>query len=254
VSGGVPAQPMAGEWTEPATGMRFVPIPAGRFAMGSPPSELYRGGDEVLHEVTISTPFHLGTFEVTQEQWQAVMGNAAGSFQGDRRRPVESVNWFEVQDFLRRLTERSKDSVFRLPAEAEWEHACRAGTTTAYHVGTSLGPPHAKIDPRPPDDPTGPPGSDGPVPVGSFAPNTWGLHDMHGNVWEWTADPYCAYPAAPAVDPRPLCPAEVKVIRGGSWYFRAGSARCAARYTHRPQDRGFSLGFRVVREVRPKSR
>ena len=234
--------------------MRFVEIPAGRFAMGSPASEPFRGADEVLHEVTISKPFYLGAFEVTQEQWQGVMGAAACSFKGDRRRPVETVTWFEVQDFLRRLTERSNDSVFRLPTEAEWEHACRAGTTTAYNVGASLGPAQASIDPRRPDDATGPPASDGPVPVGSFAPNSWGLHDMHGNVWEWTADPYCSYPAAPAIDPRPSCPGEAKVIRGGRWYFRADSARCGTRYTHRPQDRGFSLGFRVVREVRPTSR
>ena len=84
--------------------------------------------------------------------------------------------------------------------------------------------------------------------VGSFAPNAWGLHDMHGNVWEWTEDDYCPYTAGPAVDPSPRCNAPLKVIRGGSWYFAADSARCALRYTHRPQDRGFSLGFRVVRE------
>ena len=243
---------VAGEWTEPATGMRFVEIPAGRFTMGSPASEPLRGADEVLHEVTISKPFYLGAFEATQEQWQAVMGAAAGSFKGDRRRPVESVTWFEVQDFLRRLTDRSKDSIFRLPTEAEWEHACRARSTTAYNVGESLAQTQARIDPHRPDDPTGPAASDGPVPVGSFAPNRWGLHDMHGNVWEWTSDPYCPYSAAPAADPRPTCPAELRVIRGGSWYFRADSARCATRYTHRPQDRGFSLGFRVVREVGPR--
>lgn len=84
--------------------------------------------------------------------------------------------------------------------------------------------------------------------VGSFAPNAWGLHDMHGNVWEWTDDEHCPYAADPVVDPRPRCGAPLKVIRGGSWYFAADSARCALRYTHRPQDRGFSLGFRVVRD------
>jgi formylglycine-generating enzyme required for sulfatase activity len=224
-------------------GERFVPVPAGRFVMGSPISEPYRRDEEVPHEVTITSPFFLGRFEVTQEQWQAVMGAAAGSFKGDRRRPVETVTWFEVQDFLRRLTERSPDSVFRLPTEAEWELACRTGTPTAYHVGASLGPAQARIDPRRPDDATGPPASNGPVPVGSFAPNSWGLHDMHGNVWEWTADPYCSYPAAPAIDPRPSCSGEVKVIRGvvGIFVPTARDAAPATRIDRRTA--GSAWGF-----------
>ena len=252
MSGSGPAQPMSGEWTEPVTGMRFVPVPAGRFMMGSRIAESYRRDEEVPHEVTITSPFLLGQFEVTQEQWRAVMGTTPSVFQGDPTRPVENVSWLDVQEFLRRLTATSSDGRFRLPTEAEWEYACRAGAATTYHVGESLGAMHARIDPRRPDDPEGPPASGGPVPVGSFAPNAWGLHDMHGNVWEWTADAHCSYSPDPSIDPRPACDGPLKVIRGGSWYFRADSARCAARYTHRPQDRGFSLGFRVVREVGPR--
>jgi formylglycine-generating enzyme required for sulfatase activity len=242
----------ADSWTEPRTGMVLVALPTGRFVMGSPPSEPYRQDTEGAHDVTISTPIWIGRFEVTQAQWHTVMGTSPSRFDGDARRPVENVNWVDVQDFLRRLTASSDDSRFRLPTEAEWEYACRAGSTTAYHVGPSLGPDEARIDPRRPDDPAGPPASGGPLPVGAFAANAWGLHDMHGNVWEWTDDGYCEYPSAPVTDPRPTCRAPLRVIRGGSWYFRADSARCASRYTHRPEDRGFSLGFRVVREVGPR--
>ena len=232
--------------------MRFVPVPAGRFVMGSPVSERYRQDDEVPHEVTITSPFFLGRFEVTQEQWRAVMGTTPSALQGEAARPVENVSWLEVQNFLHRLTTASSDSRFRLPTEAEWEYACRAGTSAAHEAGALPTPAQAQIDPRRPDDPIGPPASGGPVPVGSFAPNAWGLHDMRGNVWEWTADTHCGYPPGPIADPRPACGGPLKVIRGGSWYFRADSARCAARYTHRPQDRGFSLGFRVVREIGPR--
>jgi formylglycine-generating enzyme required for sulfatase activity len=239
-------------WVEPRTGMVFVPIPAGRFVMGSPASEPHRQDTEVAHDVTISKPIWLGRFEVTQGQWHTVTGSSPSRFDGDPRRPVESVNWFEVQEFLRRLSATSSDSRFRLPTEAEWEYACRAGTTTPYHVGASLGTGQARVDPRRPDDPSGLPASGGPMPVGSFAPNAWGLHDMHGNVWEWTDGGFCEYPMTHVTDPHATCRTPLKAIRGGSWYFRADSARCAARYTHRPEDRGFSLGFRVVRVVSPR--
>ena len=252
MAAGYARPPAKDVWTEPRTGMVFALVPAGRFLMGSPESERYREVQEVRHEVTISRPFFLGAFEVTQQQWRAVMATTPSWFGGGGRRPVENVNWFEVQDFLRRMTAASGDGVFRLPTEAEWEYACRAGTTTAYHLGTSLTADQAMVDPRSSEDATGAPGTGGPARVGAFAPNPWGLHDMHGNVWEWTADPHCDYPATGTTDPRPACSGPRKVIRGGSWYFRADSARCASRYTHRPQDRGFSLGFRVLREIGPR--
>ena len=233
-------------WVEPETEMAFVRVEAGAFVMGSPAGEIGREAQESERAVRLSRSYWLGVFEVTQHQWQAVMGNNPSHFQnrGDRL-PVENVTWFDVHTFLERLTQRSPGNRFRLPTEAEWEHACRAGTVTAYGVGSTLNCTQANVA----DSVERTAAGDGhTMAVGSFAPNVWGLHDMHGNVWEWTADNYDPFTAGPAVDPSPRCYAPLKVIRGGSWYFAADSARCALRYTHRPQDRGFSLGFRVVRE------
>ena len=198
--------------------------------MGSPSDEAGREPSEAQHPVTIRKPFWMGKFEVTQAEWQAVMGGNPSSFHasgGDF--PVEQVNWFEVHEFLKRLAARAPGNRFRLPTESEWEYACRAGTTTAYNTGSTLTREQANIAMS---ATTAPAERGQTTRVGSFPPNPWGLYDMHGNVWEWTDD-----------DAGPL-----KIIRGGSWYFGADSARCALRYTHRPQDRGFSLGFRVVRE------
>jgi len=237
------APTVAAPWVEPSTGMAFVNVASGRFVMGSPADEPGREAQERQHDVTVSRPFWLGAFEVTERQWQQVMGGNPSRFRGDDRRPVESVTWFEVQDFLARLTKRSAADRFRLPTEAEWEYACRAGTTTAYAAGPVLTHEQANFAQSPELAAGGQTAT-----VGSFPPNAWGLYDMPGNVWEWTADEHCPYPDGPSTDPSPSCGSPLKVIRGGSWYFGADSARCALRYTHRPQDRGFSLGFRVVRE------
>lgn len=244
-----PAPPTA-EWVEPRTGMAFVSVPAGRFVRGSPAAEPHREAQETAHQVTLTRPFWIGKFEVTQDQWHTVMGTRPSWFdRAGRDLPVENVTWFEVRSFLRRLTEWTPGSRFRLPTEAEWEYACRAGTTTAFHTGDALSGAQANIDPRRPDDASAAEASGRPVSVGSFPPNAWGLHDMHGNVWEWTWDPHCPYPDGPVTDPRGSCASGLRVIRGGSWRFRADSGRCALRYTHRPQDRGYSLGFRAVREA-----
>jgi formylglycine-generating enzyme required for sulfatase activity len=239
----------ASEWTEPFTGMIFVTVPAGRFVMGSPVTERDREVQELQHTVEISRPVQLGKFEVTQAQWQRVMGSNPAWFRADGDTlPVENVTWFEVQDFLSRLSARSPGNRFRLPTEAEWEYACRAGTTAAYATGRTISTESANYDGRPPGATDASSLFRGkPAPVGSFPANAWGLHDMHGNVWEWTDDWHCPYAPGPQVDPKGLCQSSLRVIRGGSWYFRADSARCALRYTHRPQDRGFSLGFRLVR-------
>lgn len=236
--------PRVSQWVEPATGMVFARIDAGRFVMGSSPDETGREAQETPHGVTLSRPFWLGAFEVTQREWQVVMGDNPSRFRGGGDTlPVESVTWFEVHTFLEGLNKRSAGSHFRLPTEAEWEYACRAGTTTAYATGPSLDQSQANFAG------TADAAADGQtMTVGSFEPNAWGLHDMHGNVWEWTEDEHCPYAQGPAIDPAPGCGSSLKVIRGGSWYFGVDSARCALRYTHRPQDRGFSLGFRVVRE------
>lgn len=215
---------LAQTYTEPSTGMEFVHIAKGTFTMGSPKTEPDRGDDEDQHSVTIAKDFWMGRTEVTQQQWMTVMGNNPSFHQKcGLRCPVENVTYFDVQEFLRRLNQRSSGAIYRLPTEAEWEYTCRAGTTTAFSVGDTLTTKQARFD-----------SEDGPVPVKSFAANSWGLFDMHGNVWEWTSDWYDSGQTK-------------RVIRGGSWYFGADSARCALRYTHAPKDRGFSLGFRVVR-------
>jgi formylglycine-generating enzyme required for sulfatase activity len=236
------------QWVEPGTGMTFVRIESGSLMMGAPPDEAGREAQEIRHRVELSRPFWLGVFEVTQREWQRVMDDNPSHFRGDDRLPVESVTWFDVQAFLDRLTKRSPGNRFRLPTEAEWEYACRAGTETAYNTGPSLSPAQANVAESMARTVAG---EGRTLTVGSFAPNAWGLHDMHGNVWEWTEDEHCPYASDPAVDPIGRCGSPLKVIRGGSWYFDAGSARCALRYTHRPQDLGFSLGFRVVREPAP---
>lgn len=230
-------------WREPVTGMSFVEVPAGRFVMGTPDDEAEREAQERQHEVALSRPFWIGRFEVTQAEWRAVMGTTPSHFAGDTL-PVENVSWFEVADFLRRLAARSPGSRFRLPSEAEWEYACRAGSAAPFASGLRLDPAQANVAASPDAAAGG-----RTMPVGSFAPNAWGLHDMHGNVWEWTADEHCPYPLGTVTDPVAACGAALKVIRGGSWRFLADSARCGLRYTHRPQDVGPSLGFRVVRET-----
>jgi formylglycine-generating enzyme required for sulfatase activity len=236
-------------YVESAAGILFVRIPAGAFQMGSPPGEPGRQRDETLHRVILSRPFYLSEAEVTQGQWMAVMGSNPSHFRAaGSSAPVENVTWFEVQEFLKRLNGR-REGTFRLPTEAEWEYACRAGTESAYAFGDRLSEAQANYDGRYPLPGQKPGEFRGrTLPVKSFPPNRWGLYDMHGNVWEWCADEYCPYPSGMVRDPLNRCNSPYKVIRGGSWYFGADSARSALRYTHEPQLRGFSIGFRVVRE------
>jgi formylglycine-generating enzyme required for sulfatase activity len=226
-------------WTERTTGMQFVLIPAGKFVMGSPPTEPGREPQEVQHLVSITHSFYLGRYEVTQRQWQRVMGSNPSFFKAcGPECPVERVNWYEANTFIQRF-EALTSQGFRLPTEAEWEYACRAGTTTPFSTGSTLTTNQANYD--------GERFRGSTVRVGSFPPNAWGLFDMHGNVWEWTSDLDCPYPDAATVDPTETCRAEYRVIRGGSWNFDANSARSALRYTHRPEDSGFGVGFRVVK-------
>ena len=238
-------------WREPVTGMEFLWVAPARFRMGSPPGVPGRQDDETLHEVVLSRGFYLGRTEVTQAQWTAVMGHDPSQFTGcGPDCPVETVSWLDVQDFTRRLERRSPGSRFRLPTEAEWELACRAGTTGPFSTGDDLGGAEANVDARYPL-PGRPPGDRfvaAPTPVGRYPPNPWGFSDLHGNVWEWTADWYGPYPAGTVRDPHGPATGTRRVIRGGSWAFDTNSARCALRYTHRPQDDGYSLGFRLVRE------
>ena len=241
-------------YVEPNTRMVLVAIEPGSFVMGSPASEAGRNADEQPHRITLSHRIYMGRYEVTQTEWQVVMGANPSHFSDCARCPVEQVNFYDVDDFLTRLSARSTAMRYRLPTEAEWEYACRAGTTTAYGFGDHLTIDAAGYNATPAEQVTPGVGAYRTRPVGHFAANAWGLHDMHGNVWEWTNDFYGPYDTRADVDPRGSEIGTKRVIRGGSWYFDAANARCALRYTHAPQDRGFSLGFRVVGEPVEQSR
>jgi len=239
------------------TGMTFVELAPGRFTMGSASGETGRNEDETLHDVEITHAFLLAEREVTQQEWRAVMGKSPSRFiECGPRCPVENVTFFDVQEFLAKLNERPGATLrYRLPTEAEWEFACRAGTTGPFSTGDHLTTAQANYNGKMPYA-AFPPGEfrQHTTPGGMFPANPWGLSDMHGNVWEWTADWYGPYPesAAANIDPRGPATGVKRVIRGGSWIFDANSARCGLRYTHSPQDKGFSLGFRVAADRRPR--
>jgi len=244
-----PEEPLA-SWRDAATGMEFLFVPAGSYVIGSPAGEPGHEPQETLHRVTLRRGVWLGRFEVTQGEWSAVMGANPSRFaEIGPRAPVERVSELEVEAFLAELGRRSPGSRFRLPTEAEWEVACRAGRSTPYSTGERLTTEQANYDGRYPL-PGQPPGAylARTTPVGTFPPNPWGFYDLHGNVWEWTADDFCPYAGLPESDPIGRCDSGLRVIRGGSWYFNADSARCAVRYTHARQLFGPSLGFRVARE------
>lgn len=235
---------------EPGTGMVLIALEPGSFEMGSPATEIGRGDDETRHRVTLTRRIYMGRDEVTQAQWRTVMGQNPSHFTGCERCPVETVNFYEVNDFIARLGAGSSGVRFRLPTEAEWEYACRAGTTTPFNTGAGLDAGQANVDTRYPyDGGTAAAPRERTTPAGSFPANAWGLRDMHGNVWEWTNDWYGPYDATNTTDPTGAPAGTKRVIRGGSWHFDANSARCALRYTHAPSDRGYSLGFRVVAEL-----
>jgi formylglycine-generating enzyme required for sulfatase activity len=235
-------------YIEPGTGMVLIAIRPGSFMMGSPESEPGRNDDEALHRVTISRLFYIGKHEVTQAEWTKVMGSNPSHFGNCERCPVEGVDFYQVNTFLSRLNAGTTSMRFRLPTEAEWEYACRAGTSTPYSVGAQLTTAQANIDGRYSADVEDGAAYEKTLPVGTFPPNAWGLNDMHGNVWEWTNDRYGPYIPRQDSDPHGAEIGGKRVIRGGSWHFDANSARCGLRYTHSPQDSGFSLGFRVVGE------
>ena len=222
-------------------GMKLVLIPPGEFVMGCPESESDREGNETQHPVRITKPYYLGMYEVTRAQWERVMGMnpSASSF------PVDRVFWKDAVEFCRKLSampaEQSAGRVYRLPTEAEWEYACRAGSTTVYSFGDSaalLGQ-YAWY-------------SDNSIgrthPVGRKKPNAWGLYDMHGNVAEWCSDWYDGsyYANSPVNDPTGPPAGSDRVHRGGSWGNPARSCRSAYRYWYWPGNRFSSCGFRVA--------
>ncbi len=226
-------------------GMKLVLIPAGAFRMGSPQDEPHRCDDESFPRlVRIDKPFYLGVFPVTQREYEAVMKDNPAFFQrkagGGPDHPVEQVNWDDAGAFCRQLSglaeEQKEGRVYRLPTEAEWEYACRAGTDTPFSFGTALSAAEANFDgTRPYGDAAAGPFVRRTTRVGSFAANAWGLYDMHGNVWEWCADWYT--------------PTRHRALRGGSWNNSGHLCRSARRQKYAPDFRAENLGFRVVMEV-----
>ena len=222
---------------DPLTGIAFSLIASGSFTMGTPPAEPQRESQERLHRVTLSHPFYMGVTEVTERQWTQVMRVNPSHFANCPECPVERVTFFDVEAFIARLNVSSPWPGFRLPSEAEWEYACRAGGHEAYGDTATMESSRANYD------------GAKTTPVGAFPPNAFGLHDMSGNVWEWTSDDHCAYGMGAVTDPAGKCASGLKVIRGGSWRFGVDSARCGLRYTHRPQDAGYSLGVRLAHDA-----
>jgi uncharacterized protein (TIGR02996 family) len=228
-------------------GMAFHLVPPGAFLMGSPPGERGRRDDETRHPVTLTRGLWLGTCPVTQAQWRAVMGHDPSRFGGGGH-PVETVSWDDAQDFCRRLGSKTGRR-FRLPTEAEWEYACRAGTATPYHGGDLVSAGQANYGGRQAVAGGGPGTSrDGTTPVASFLPNAWGLFDVHGNVCEWCSDWYGPCPAGDAVDPHGPPEGPGRVLRGGSWCRGPWECRSACRSWLGPGDRRDEVGLRVVLE------
>jgi formylglycine-generating enzyme required for sulfatase activity len=217
-------------------GMEFVFIPAGTFMMGSNDDET---DERPVHQVNISRPFYLGKYEVTQAQWQSVMGNNPSLFHGDSKLPVEQVWWTDVREFIHKLNAMEGGNKYRLPTEAEWEYAARAGSTTAYSFGDDpkrLGD-YAQYKEN----------SGGKThPVGQLKPNAWGLYDMHGNVWEGVRDWYGKYSSDPVTDPQGPSSGTHRMRRGCGWNNLAKFCRTANRYSVTGFRDDF-LGFRLVR-------
>jgi len=235
-------------------GMEFVLIPAGTFMMGSPQSEKYRDKDEVLHEVNITKSFYMQTTEVTQGQWKAVMGNNPSSAGGcGLNCPVERVSWPDCMKFIKKLNKKGKEK-YRLPTEAEWEYACRAGTATAYNWGDSIDCSRAMFANNTFKGPENcvkfvtskKLSTDSPAPVKTYPPNGWGLYDMHGNVWEWCSDWYGNYPGGPVSDPAGPSSGHMKVRRSGSFFKYGWYCRSANRNQGHPYSRFQTQGLRLV--------
>lgn len=217
-------------------GMKFVPIGPGTFRMGSDSGD---ASEKPAHKITLTKGFYMQVTEVTQAQWQAVMGNSPSRMKGPDL-PVEQVSWEDAQEFLKQLNAKEKGARYRLPREAEWEYAARAGLVweaanldpVAWSLVNSDYQTH---------------------PVGQKQPNGWGLYDMLGNVWEWCADRYGSeyYGKSPPVDPPGPAEGDLRVLRGGAWSLGSWEMGVAVRGRRLPGLKGDGVGFRCVRELGP---
>jgi formylglycine-generating enzyme required for sulfatase activity len=227
---------LSGQVSSPGRAIEFVTIQPGTFRMGcSEGDSLCQPDENPAHQVRITRAFQLAKYEVTQAQWQEVMGSVPSRFKGETL-PVENISFDEVQEFLKRLNERRDGFRYRLPTEAEWEYAARAGTSgantgplddVAWYMGNSGGKSH---------------------PVGQKKANAWGLHDMEGNVYEWTNDWFFDYEEEPQTDPKGPGMGYEKVPRGGSWNSTPTGVRTSNRNVLEPDAGDFNVGFRYVRE------
>ena len=219
--------------------IEMVLIPGGTFQMGSTSSESF-GWEKPVHQVTLSS-FYIGKYEVTQGQWQAVMGSNPSNFQKGDNYPVEQITWDDVQSFITKLNQMTGKR-YRLPTEAEWEYAARGGTTggrygnidaIAWYSSNSGNSTHA---------------------VGGKQPNAYGLYDMLGNVWEWVQDWYGSYTSSAKTNPTGPSSGSRRVVRGGSWGDNASYVRAPYRGGfHSPDIRDYNLGFRLALDVESDS-
>jgi formylglycine-generating enzyme required for sulfatase activity len=235
------AAPLGEKFTIPDLDLTMIWVEPGSFMMGSPETEEWRARNETQHQVTLTNGFYLGKYELTQAQWEKVMGSDPSRFKGTDR-PVENVSWNDVVAFCKKLTEMEKKAgrvpkgmAYQLPTEAQWEYACWAGTTTKYSWGDSINSSNANYDDNVEET----------TPVGKYPANPWGFHDMHGNVWEWCADRYGTYPTGLVTDPPGVASGLTRATRGGSLSNVGSRLRSAKRRTDAPRSRIDGLGFRV---------
>ena len=253
------AQPQAGDALAVDLGqgiaLDLVWCPPGSFMMGSPENELGRSDDELLHRVTLTKGFWIGKFPVTQGQWETLMGGNPSNFKAvGKDAPVENVSWDDCQGFLAKLHPLAARAVpnaqARLPTEAEWEYACRAGTGTALNSGKNLTSAEGECANMDAVGWYGKNSGTSTHPAGQKAPNAWGIFDMHGDVWEWCTDWYGAYSNGDATDPAGPSSGSGRVLRGGSWNRNARDCRSASRGDVVPGSRYIRFGFRVVVALR----
>ena len=241
--------------TDPITGMSLIRVKAGTFMMGSLVKDVDRFNNEILHEVNLTKDYYLGKYEVTQAEWEMVMGKNPSYFKNcGKNCPVDNVSWNKVQKFIRRLNEKAKAmglrGGYRLPTEAEWEYAARAGTKTPFSFGENINTAQVNYNGNEPYN-GGSTGEYRERTIGTFSlqGNAWGFHEMHGNVWEWVSDVYVDYPENSVTDPHIQSGGTRRVSRGCGWDDYAGYCRSAFRGRLKPNSSDNDLGFRLARST-----